>query len=204
MRPRTRFLASRDKKHAALNPRLSRGRRKPDGRRKGRTAHMSAEPEATSHQDSSHISRNHVFAFAEKQTLGPTRPRTGLRCRADALVPSYRHRAKPKAAAPSLPFSRPSFPSKSSTYSTSSFLLPAFLLPCHPPHTCHSSLVTFHSPAGRSLSCPRSGFLPVLVDSLPLSSRFSMSAKWFSCFSMQPPSRLPASKSRAAAFYPFE
>ncbi len=35
-----------------------------------------------------------------------------------------------------------------------------------------------------SLSCPRSGFLPVLVASLPLPSRFSMSAKRFSCFSM--------------------
>ena len=43
-----------------------------------------------------------------------------------------------------------------------------------------------------SLSCPRSGFLPVLVDSLPLSSRLSMSAKRFSCFQCNlPPAHLP-------------
>ena len=44
------------------------------------------------------------------------------------------------------------------------------------PQTCHSSLFTFHSPAGRALSCPRSGFLAFLIESppafLPCSSRF--------------------------------
>lgn len=35
-----------------------------------------AEPEASSHQERSYISRNHVFAFAEKLTFGPPAPAT--------------------------------------------------------------------------------------------------------------------------------